>query len=191
MKTMKNILTLATLFTMLTGYAVELNPTVPSSKVTTITFDNVKKGQDLRITDSEATVLYQEQIKTNGTYAKYFDLTSLKNGNYSIELDQTIKTITRFFEVSNGIVNFNNEIEQVVFKPVAVVKEDLLLVSQLCTIDEALDIEIYFNDQLIKKETISNSKQLGRIYQLSKEYHGSYAVIMKSSGKTFYKVFEL
>jgi len=158
MKTMKNILTLATLFTMLTGYAVELNPTVPSSKVTTITFDNVKKGQDLRITDSEATVLYQEQIKTNGTYAKYFDLTSLKNGNYSIEL---------------------------------VVKEDLLLVSQLCTIDEALDIEIYFNDQLIKKETISNSKQLGRIYQLSKEYHGSYAVIMKSSGKTFYKVFEL
>lgn len=190
MNTIKNILLTAVALTMLSSYATELNPTRPSNQVTAVTFNNVKKGQQLTIIDSEATVLYQEKMKNNGTYAKNFDLSTLKNGNYSIELDQSVQIVTRYFEVSNGIVNFDNTMEQVFFKPVAIVKEDRLLVSQWSTTDEALDVEIYYNNELIQKETLSDAKQLGRIYQLSKENSGSYTVVMKSSGKTFYKVFE-
>lgn len=190
MNTIKNILLTAVTLTMLSSYATELNPTRPSNQVTAVTFNNVKKGQQLTIIDSEATVLYQEKMKNNGTYAKKFDLSTLKNGNYSIELDQSVQIVTRYFEVSNGIVNFDNTMEQVFFKPVAIVKEDRLLVSQWSTTDEALDVEIYYNNDLIQEETLSDSNQLGRIYQLSKENSGSYTVVMKSSGKTFYKVFE-
>lgn len=188
---MKNILFIAFVLTALTSFANELNPTKLSKSVTTVTFNNVKKGQQLSIKDLEDNILYKENIASNGIYTQYFDLTSLENGSYTIVLDQEVQIITKHFQVLDQVVHFNSHTEQVFYKPVAALRGTQILVSQLASTDEALDVSIYYNNDLVQEETLSDATVLSRIYQLSPDKRGEYVVIMKSDSKTFYKTFTL
>ncbi|EAS19150.1 hypothetical protein BBFL7_02048 [Flavobacteria bacterium BBFL7] len=185
MKTMKNLVIIALMLTALTSYAAKSTSTVPVKKVTTVQFNNVKKGHFLTIKDALEVTLYKETIMSNGNYTQQFDLTTLANGNYSIELDQDNKIISQQFNVTNGVVSFSTE--NVFYKPVAVQKNEQILISQLASSDEVLDVQIYYNDSLIHEDEISDAAVLNRIYQLSTDMQGEYLIVMKSAGKTFYK----
>ncbi|MBF4985217.1 hypothetical protein FNJ87_13060 [Nonlabens mediterrranea] len=185
MKTMKNLVIIALMLTALTSYAANSTSTVPVKKVTTVQFNNVKKGHFLTIKDALEVTLYKETIMSNGNYTQQFDLTTLANGNYSIELDQDNKIISQQFNVTNGVVSFSTE--NVFYKPVAVQKNEQILISQLASSDEVLDVQIYYNDSLIHEDEISDAAVLNRIYQLSTDMQGEYLIVMKSAGKTFYK----
>lgn len=186
---MKNLLLIALMLTALTSYATDLTSIVPPKSVTVVQFDNVKKGHQLTIKDAADITLYSEKIKANGNYTQQFDLTTLENGTYSIALDKDSKIITRTFQIENGIVNLSEE--DTFYKPVAVTRDNQILVSQLTSNDEVLDVQIYYNNQLVHQEAISDSSFLNRIFQLSSDRKGEYVILMKSAGKTFYKSFTL
>ncbi|PQJ32531.1 hypothetical protein BST92_11605 [Nonlabens arenilitoris] len=185
MKTMKNLIIIALMLTTLTGYAAKLTNTVPAKNVTTVKFNNVKKGQLLTIKDATEVTLYSETIQLNGNYKQQFDLTTLENGTYRIELNKDSQVLIQQFNVNNGIVSFSTE--NVFYKPVAVQKNNQILISQLVSSDEVLDVQIYYNDNLIHEDEISDAAVLSRIYQLSSDKKGEYFIVMKSAGKTFYK----
>ena len=77
------------------------------------------------------------------------------------------------------------------YKPVATKRNNQLFVSQLSSNDEVLDVLIYYNNELVHKEAISDSSNLKRVFQLSPDRKGEYVIIMKSSGKSFYKTITL
>ena len=189
MKAMKNLLFIALMLTALTGYATDVTSIVPPKSVTVVQFNDVKKGHQLTIKDAADITLYSEKIKENGNYTQQFDLTTLENGTYSIELNKDCEILTKSFNVTNGIVKFSTE--NTFYKPVAVARENQLFISQLASNDEVLDVNIYYNNELIHQEAISNSSNLKRIFQLSPDKKGDYFIIMKSAGNTFYKSFTL
>lgn len=191
MKTIKITLILALCFTMLNSFATPLNPVKSSKNVTSVKFDNVKKGHQVTIFDKEDNVLFQEEVNANGSYNRNFNLTALESGTYSIELDQDIKIVTKYFTVQNGTVIFNNNLEQVFYKPIAIITNNQLKISQLSSTDEVLDVSIYYNNELIHEDSLSDATILKRMYLLSEDKKGDYTVIMKSYGKTFYKNFNL
>ncbi|WP_170034608.1 MULTISPECIES: DUF3244 domain-containing protein [Nonlabens] len=186
---MKNLLFIALMLTALTGYATDVTSIVPPKSVTVVQFDNVKKGHQLTIKDTENVTLYNETIKSTGNYTKQFDLTTLENGSYTIELNKDSEVLTRSFNVENGIVNLSTEMT--FYKPVATKRNNQLFVSQLSSNDEVLDVLIYYNNELVHKEAISDSSDLKRVFQLSPDKKGEYFIIMKSAGKSFYKTFTL
>lgn len=160
---------------------------VPGENVTTLEFANVKKGHHLSIKDSQSITLYAEYVKADGNYVKYFDLRSLENGNYTFEMDKNIEIVVRQFNVLNGKVTFIENADSKFFKPTAQLRNNQLLVSQLTDPSSTLQIEIYYNNQLIHTDSLTGSQILNRIYQLDTDKKGNYIVVMKSGTREFFK----
>jgi hypothetical protein len=175
----------------LTGYANELVSNVPAKNVTTLNFSNVKRGQQLSIKDAAEVILYSENIMTDGFYTQYFDLTTLQNGSYTFELNKECEIIIKPFTVDNGNVTFSNEAQSSYFKPNASLRNNKLMVSQLVDGTDALNVEIYYKNELIHRDDIEGTTILNRIYQLSEKKKGAYTIIMKSGEKQFVKRFDI
>jgi len=159
-------------------------------KKTTLTLNNVKKGQRLLIKDNQGLVLYKEFIQVEGTYFKGFDLTALPNGSYFFELDKDVEIKIIPFTVNSNEVTFNKEKETSIFKPFVRVKDNKLLISQLSLELKPLSIKVYqennsSSDYLLYSETIENTKKIERIYSLPVKTRESYRIVFKTEGREF------
>lgn len=192
MNTMKNLLTVAFMLTLLTGYANDLKTKRTAANVTTVTFKNVKKGHLLTIKDNASAILYSEQVQLAGNYIQHFNLTTLLNGSYTIELDKDSEILIKYFSVKNGVITYDASSESSFFKPTTNLKNDLLYVSQLASSSDAtLDVQIYYNNTLIHEDQLTTGGILNRIYKLDTTKKGEYIVLMKSNDREFYKSYVL
>lgn len=180
MKTIKKILFVATMLTIVTGYANDIK---------NLELANVKKGHQLTIIDSKGEILYHEAIERNGSYLNKFDLTLLKDGMYSIELDKDFEIIIKPFEVKSNKVLFLNDKETKEFKPVIRVNENQLIISQLSLNNQPLEVKLYYNDELIHKEILKNQSILKQALRLSKSQKGNYSLRMVSGNRVFVETF--
>ncbi|MEP1487806.1 MAG: hypothetical protein ABJL44_11345 [Algibacter sp.] len=200
---MKNVITntkkgflIVTLFATLLSFANEVSFTTikNDAKRTSLTLENVKKGNLLSIKDDHGVILYKEQIEKTGNYTKGFDLTTLPNGSYLFELDGDVKIKTIPFTVESNQVIFNENLEFTSFKPIVRVKNELVFISKLALNKEPLKIDVYFeslNDSYastrIYSETIKDTKKIERAFKLADLKNGTYKIVVKSEGREFTK----
>ncbi|MEN3323900.1 hypothetical protein VP395_09185 [Mariniflexile soesokkakense] len=158
------------------------------AKRTALTLTDVKVGNQLSIKDVNGFVLYTERIQKSGIYTKGFDLTSLPNGNYVLELekDVEIKTIPFTISFKNIVVDKNNETTS--FKPHMRQKDNLLFITKLSPNLEAIKISVYTDNnseyELLHSEKIAGVLAIERVYKLEK---GNYKVVISSDNKEFTK----
>jgi len=163
------------------------------SKVTVISFKEVKLGSKLSIKDLNGIVLYKESIIKSGDYSKGFDLTSLPNGDYIFELDTELKiTIIPFYVVSNQVA-FKKEEESIIYKPFIRVKDSMVYVSRISFEENPIEYKIYFegNYEMVLSEKFDKESQLKRIYDFSTSEKGNYVFVFKSNGRTFTKTVKI
>ena len=163
------------------------------SKVTVISFKEVKLGSKLSIKDLNGIVLYKESIIKSGDYSKGFDLTSLPNGDYIFELDTELKiTIIPFYVVSNQVA-FKKEEESIIYKPFIRVKDSMVYVSRISFEENPIEYKIYFegNYEMVLSEKFDKESQLKRIYDFSTSEKGNYIFVFKSNGRTFTKTVKI
>ena len=163
------------------------------SKVTVISFKEVKLGSKLSIKDLNGIVLYKESIIKSGDYSKGFDLTSLPNGDYIFELDTELKiTIIPFYVVSNQVA-FKKEEESIIYKPFIRVKDSMVYVSHISFEENPIEYKIYFegNHEMVLSEKFDKESQLKRIYDFSTSEKGNYIFVFKSNGRTFTKTVKI
>lgn len=194
MKTaIKNYLVIATLMLgTLIGYANENNTDFNflKGKKIKVEFKTVKKGELLSIKNEEGNIIYSLEIKNSGSYSRIFDLSKLEEGNYTTELEKDYEIIIKSFSVMAGDITFGKE--QIIFKPVIRTENDLVLISKLNFEKKPVKISLYYNNDLIFSETITNSEALlKRIYKLSEKEEGSYSVVMHCDNKYYTKNFKL
>ena len=184
----KGVLLLGIL-TSMASYAnkVSYTSTTKEIKKTTLILNNIKKGHQLLIKDVNGVVLYKELIKDSGLYTKGFDLTSLPNGNYYFELDKDFEIKTIPFKVASSEVIFNKEEESIIFKPVVLMKDNLVLISRLSFNEKPLELKIYYadNNDLVYSEKIKEIPILERIYNFSNVKKGTYKIVIKTEGRIF------
>ena len=187
---------MVTLFATLLSFANEASfITIKNdAKSTSLTLENVKKGNLLSIKDNHGIILYKEQIEKTGNYTKGFDLTTLPNGSYLFELDGDVKIKTIPFTVKFSKVFFNEDLELTSFKPIIRVKNELVLISKLALKEEPLKIDIYFKSldnsyasTAIYSETIKDTKKIERVFKLASLEKGTYKTVIKSEGREFTK----
>jgi hypothetical protein len=158
---------------------------------TILTFNNVKKGHQLVIKDTNLLILYKEAIQKNGAYSKRFDLTALPNGDYYFELDKDVEIVIIPFKVISNKVTFDKAKETVVYKPTVRLENNHLFVSRLSLDAQPLSIKMYYSSSfgqgtdLIFSEEIENTKIVKRIYELSKQKKGNYTIVFTSDGREF------
>ncbi|WP_299666726.1 DUF3244 domain-containing protein [uncultured Polaribacter sp.] len=155
-----------------------------------VEFKIVKKGQTLSIKDENGIVMYSQKIETSGTYSKTFDLSKLKKGKYTTELEKDYEILVKSFKILDGQIYFEGE--KKIFKPVIRTENNLVLISKIAFNKEPLKVALYYNDEIIFSETVKDSKVVvNRVYKLSEEEKGDYRVVINSDNRTYTKDFKI
>ena len=187
----KNSLVIVVLFTTLLGNANSSLKNSNDEAKTTLTLKNVKRGNELSVKDAYGIILYKETIQNSGNYIKGFDLTALPDGNYFFELDKRLEIKTIPFTVQATVVKFEKEMESVFHKPFVRSEANLVYVSKLSLYKQPLEIEVYYKGDdsigfdLIYSETIENTQNIKRVYNLDIIEKGNYKIVTKTEGRTF------
>ena len=168
----------------------KFSPPVETKKVK-VEFKNVKKGHTLTIKDKQGNILHSENATKKGNLTKVFDLSSLKDGVYSIELHKDFRILVKPFKVASHQVIFRKNLEKVIFKPIIRAKEDLIFISKKASDKEPVKIIIYYNDNPIHTEVITNELHVNRIYKLDPKEKGTYRAVVFSNKKSYAKKFTL
>ena len=193
MNNSKKVLLMVALFATVIGYANDNTFFIRKGEANkTLLSLDVKEGNLFTIKDENGIILYKESIQQTGIYTKGFDLTSLPDGSYFFELDKDMEVTSIPFKVISNEVSFNKELSKTTFKPLTVVKEGRILVSQLSLDEKPLKIEIYIEGgsyteayKMIYSETIKNTKNIERIYEISGFVEGKYKIVYKTDGRKF------
>ena len=192
MKTLKKITLVALMLGTLIGYANEDKKDTDNRarKTIKVEFNNVKEGQTLTIKDEQGNAVYNNEIKNAGNFSRIFNISVLEDGIYTAELNKDFEIIVKTFYVKNGLVTFLKNEDEKIFKPVIRTKDNLLFISRLAFENNALDVVIYYNDEVILSET-TVGKKLDRTYKLSKKRTGTYKIVVNSNNRSYTKKFTL
>ena len=190
--TFKKYLVAVTLLLSLVSYATDKNiSTTIDGKKVKVEFTAVRKGQILSIKNENNTVMYTNIIEMAGNYARTFDLTGLKNGMYTAELEKDFETIIKPFLVENGLITFSPEENKTIFKPVIRTQDNLLLISKISLENQPIKITLYYIDAVIYTETSKDTKVLNRALRLLKNKKGTYTVAINADNKNYRKNFKI
>ena len=160
------------------------------AKKVTVVFNSAKKGNQLTIKNRNGVVLHSENVTTQGKLVKTFDFATLKNGNYTFELDKDFEIVIKTIRVENNIAIFNTNANKIIFKPYIRNKENKLMISRISFDKKPLEIYIYYNNEIIYSETATSDAILNRIYSLDKELKGNYRVVAYNNGKIYKNEFK-
>ncbi|MBU2921733.1 hypothetical protein KO504_10300 [Winogradskyella psychrotolerans] len=185
MKTLfKHILVLAVMLGTFTSYANATLEVLPS-------FNSVKKGNSISVTDASGNIVFSGLINFNGNIRQLYDFTQLKDGIYMIEINKDFEIEINTVEVKNNTVHFLNTENEKIFKPVFRIQNDKLIISKIALNNPKMDIELYYNNELIYSETVNGKEVLNRVYKLDHAIKGEYTAVVKSNARVFTKNFKL
>ena len=191
--TLKRYLIVALMFGTLINYATEKNNTsnIADGKKVKVEFTAVKKGQVLSIKDANGSIVYKDIIENSGNYSKIFDITILKNGRYTTELEKNFEIIIKPFFVENGLVTFLTQNTKTIFKPIIRTAENLVFISKMSFDNAPIKITLYYEGAIIYSETIKEEKELERVFRLLKTKKGAYRVAINSKKRGYSKNFKI
>ena len=188
----KTILVVGLVFGSFSNYAtnIESNNLVNANNVTVI-FNHVKKGQKLTIKDIDGVVLYSENVALNGKFIKRFDFSLLNNGNYSLELEKDFQIVVKSLKIEEGKVFISDDAKKVILKPVIRTEDNLLMVTKIAFDKQPIQIELFYNNEIILSETIEGDSILNRVYKLDHKLKGDYKIIVKNNGRNYSNDFKI
>tara|TARA_B110001450_G_scaffold142248_1_gene133169 strand:- start:816 stop:1397 length:582 start_codon:yes stop_codon:yes gene_type:complete len=190
--TIKKTMVLVLIFVTFISSAIENSKSnkLVSVKRVIVEFNNVKKGQTFIIRNENKIIVHKQKIVKPGTFSKVFDLTNLKDGIYTSEVEKDFEISIKKFSVSNGYVTFIKEESKKIFKPLIRLKGDLLLISKV-SFKEPLNIVLYYEENTIVDEQFEGKDIINRIYKLSKAKKGAYRIVVNSDNRLFTKNFTI
>ena len=169
---------------------LDFNKTINAKKVK-VAFTKAKKGHQLTLKNEKGDKLHSETVSRTGLLTKIFDLSSLNDGVYTIELNKDYEIIVKTIEVKNNIVIFNEASKKVILKPVFRSKENILMISKINFYKKSMKITLYFDDEIIYSETLESEKNFNRVYKLDKEIKGEYSVVLNVNNRSYFHNFKL
>lgn len=183
-KVFKIILVLAVVLGTSTSYANEV------LKVESA-FKYVNKGNHISVSDAFGEVIYSGEINNSGNLISLYDFSQLKNGKYDVEVTNGYKIEISTIEVNDSIVSILEANKKTVHKPVVRQKNASILITKLALEGETMEIELYFEGELIHTESLKGDTVLNRVYKLDENLKGSYSTVIKSNSRVFITNFDL
>ncbi|TVZ56565.1 hypothetical protein OD91_1854 [Lutibacter sp. Hel_I_33_5] len=194
MKTIeRKILVVVFMLGTLFNYANDKNDFIytASSKKVKVVFKNVKKGHTLTIKDESGFTLHTENVIAQGNLTKFFDFSSLKDGNYKIELNKDFEILIKPFKVNSNQVNFYKNLEESILKPVIRNEKNLVMISKISFDKTPLKVILYYKDAIIYNETLTNDKIINRVYKLDEKEKGNYSLVILNNNRSYVKNFKI
>lgn len=150
-----------------------------------VVYNDVKKGHTLRLRTEDGEKIYSEAITIDGQLVKVLDLSALENGTYKIELEKDFSILVNTIKIENNTIIFSEDNDSVIFKPVVRNDNNLLLISKIAFDSKPLQVNIYYKDEMIYSETITNDGIIKKAYRLQKETKGAYRVVLYNNNRSY------
>jgi len=151
-----------------------------------LTLNKVSKTTHIAFKDSHNNTLFEQTIKEGEMFGKTFNLELLTDGNYTVEINDAVKTKIIPVNISHDVVEINNSANNEFFKPIVNEKNSKVYVSQFSPSLTPLSVSIYNNsNELVYKETLQGKMDLGKIYDFSKSIKGRYRIYLESKGVSY------
>lgn len=180
----KSILVVAVMLGTFTSYASETLKDLP-------TFKFVNEGHNLSVKNASGEVIFSGRIKHNGNLVRLFDFSQLNNGVYTVEISKDFEIEVLDLEVNNEEVKILTDSSNKIYKPVVRTEEGLLIISKIALDTNEMEVELYFEDELIHTEKVEGDEVLNRVYKLDKTISGDYTAVIKSNGRVYSKNFRI
>lgn len=197
---MKNLirksLLIATIFVSTITMAKSNDPSIKvdvvNSKFVQFTMEGNLNIVELSVKDESGFVLHSEKLQ-DSKLSRKFDLESLPNGHYSLEVESLTKIKRIPFVVLKHTVEISKEKEVVYYKPVVVTKDKLVSISQFAKTDESLEISVYdLNNDLLYNEILKEeSNILKRRLSFKNLLPGNYKLVLRTGNKNFYETISI
>lgn len=161
-------------------FSVEANG---ESKSLVLTLDTQWSTTKLRILDKENNVIYNETV-SKSLYAKKFDLSKLQKGDYSLEVDNSLRTIYYTIEVGSEDLEIIKRKER--SKPVFRKTENKVFLNLLNL--DAEDVEIKVIDsqnRVVYTEVIEGESIVEKAFNFEKAHDDRYTVLVKDDMLTY------
>lgn len=181
----KNILVLAVMFGTFTSFAIEGLKTSSSS-----TF-KITKGDLISVTDNSGKTIYSGRTNYNGSLKALYDFSKLNDGLYFIEIDKDFEILSKTIEVKNHMVTYIGHTDKTIFKPVIKTEKSKLIISKLALNEENIEIEIYYQNDLIHSENVFANSILNKVYKLDENVKGEYTAIVRVNNRSYIESFKL
>lgn len=189
--TIRKIVFVALMLGTLNSYATGTTLVEKKGTEAKVEFVTVKKGQHLYIKNSEGTILQEKTLEADSSIENAFDFASFQNGYYTLEVNKDFQIEVIPFTVVAGNPTFYKKEEKTIFKPVVRTESNHVLVSKLEFDATPLQVTIYYEGEVIFKDTVKGERILQRVYKLKKDIKGSYKVVMKANDRTYTNEFSL
>lgn len=153
---------------------------------------NREKENQITIKNQSGEILYQNAIDSNTDIVNAYNYKALEDGLYSFEITKDYEIKTKKFVVANHEVTFLENTLKKSFKPVFRQEDERVFISHLALNPEKeLKIKIYFEDELIRKETLRGAKILNRVYRIKENISGTYTVVMTTNNRIYKESFKI
>lgn len=159
------------------------------STLVNLTVTNFNNNVAIVITNSLGEVMYSESA-SDGSYSKNYNLEYLAEGDYEITFKGGVQTERTAFSIVNNDVVLGAT--KVVYNPSVVQKDNLVTINKLLNVaTDQFYIALYdAADNLLFQETLTGDLSVGRLYDISQLEKGTYGLVMRHNGETFYKTIE-
>jgi len=147
--------------------------------------DGLSKEASITFMDTEEVVLYSESILNQKNYIKKFDLRNLKEGVYSLNMEDNLKIIKYILSVEDKNVKVLTKEET--YKPIFKRTGDIVSVNFLNIDSKVVHIKVYDSEnRILFKEVVANDIVIEKAFNFEKAYKDTYTVAIKRDDKTYY-----
>ena len=185
MKTIKNVQLIALVLVALNASGINMipNPEAPMTRLEKTTND---RSITMVIKNSKGKIIYEGVSAHIGELPQDFDLTSLPNGQYSIEHENGVEINVCPFRVSAKQVSFDKSYR--IYKPVILIRDNRVYVTKMSFDKQNLELMVYNNyNELVYAEKLKNSDDMGRILDFSGINNSKMEIVVKSDGRSYSK----
>lgn len=156
---------------------------IVGSKVFELTMNNLKGDIKISILNTSQKILYSENFSvSNVNFKRTFDLGSFPDGSYRIEFIDTEKSQSIPLSIKDDKLSINTTEKVVYFLPVVYKKDNMVSVQMPVLSAEYLDISILNeSDEIMYEVKLKGERNLGKVFDFSKSYKGSYKFLLSSN----------
>ncbi|WP_343855481.1 hypothetical protein [Fulvivirga kasyanovii] len=191
MKTLKTsmaaVLLLTTLFVSAYGTTPYIKVTSYDQKKFFLIIKNTDSSKvNVELKDVDNFRLYKETNIQNGEYLKGFDMQSLPDGEYTLEIENNQRIEMFALSIINGKLSINRDNRLVIHKPSINQSGNKVDIALQKTHEEPLKLAILDNtNDIIFEDTLADNGNLTKRYDMSRLGPGSYTMRIGIAGKYF------
>ena len=153
------------------------------------TVNQIEK-MDLSIYDTEGKMIHSENVDSQKSINRTYDLKALPEGTYFLEAESDTKVSRYEISVLGETASLSGDAVSEVFKPVFAYKNGLLWVNILNLDNSPVNIKIYDNEyNEIYDSAFLTGQNVAKVFDINNFQNEEYTFVVTDNDKTFTKTF--